>query len=135
MNSRIAVRLLLFGLLFMPLAAGCASDNTRYPADGGSSGSGGWFWSALIGILAFIIGFLVGATMSRNGGIRLGHHRHHRHRRNEAGWNRISLRIQDGTRQGLEEWRGAGHAADADWGDLSRRIEERIVEEMLKHHD
>ena len=134
MNSRIALRLLLFGLLVLPLAAGCAPE-PRYPAEGGSSSSGGWLWSALIGVLAFIIGFLVGATMSRNGGIRLGHHRHHRHRRTEAGWNRISLRIQDGTKQGLEEWRGAGHAEDADWGDLSRRIEERILEEMHKHHD
>ena len=134
MNSRIAVRLLLLGLLVLLLAAGCAPE-PRYPAEGGSSSSGGWLWSVLIGVLAFIIGFLVGATMSRNGGIHLARHRHGHHRRTEAGWNRIAQRIKDGTSQGLTEWRGAGHAGDADWADLSRRIEERILEEMHKHND
>jgi hypothetical protein len=134
MNSRIAVRLLLFGLLALPLAAGCAPE-PRYPAEDGSSSSGGWLWSILIGVITFIIGFLVGATLSRNGGIHLTHHRHGHHRRTEAGWNRIAQRIKDGTNQGLTEWRGAGRSEDADWDDLSRRIEERILEEMHKHHD
>jgi hypothetical protein len=62
-------------------------------------------------------------------------HRHHHRRRTEAGWSRISERIQAGTSQGLAEWRSAENATDANWDDLSRRIEQRILEEMRKHHD
>jgi hypothetical protein len=136
MLARIRCRLLLFGLLILPLTAGCAANNARYNAEtGGPADSWGGFWSILIAVLALIVGFLVGATVARNGGIRISTHRHHRHRRAQAGWDRIARHIQDGTKQGLAEWRSTGRAEEPDWGDLSRRIEERILEEMRKHHD
>jgi hypothetical protein len=77
----------------------------------------------------------VAATMSRMGNFLRPSHRHHHRRRTEAGWSRISERIQAGTSQGLAEWRSAENATDANWDDLSRRIEQRILEEMRKHHD
>ena len=129
MNAQIPVRLLLLGVLVL-LAAGCAET-------GGQGKSSDGFWGTLLPILTLIVGFFVGAMVLRDGGIRLSSHSHrHKHRRRtEAGWNRIRQRIQDGTKQGLAEWRGAGHTGEADWGDLSRRIEEHILEEMHKHHD
>ena len=136
MNAQIPVRLLLLGLLMLFLAAGCASVNASDNAEiAGSALSFDWSWSILIAVLSFVAGFLAGAVMSRSGGIQLTHHRHRHHRRNEAGWNRVRQRIQEGTRQGLAAWRSAEHTEDADWGDLSRRIEERILEEMRNHHD
>jgi hypothetical protein len=93
----------------------------------------GGFWVILIAVLTFVVGFLVGATVSRNGGIRISTRR--QHRRNAAGWNRVHQRVRDGTKQGLAEWRDTWRTEDPDWGDLSRRIEERILAEMHKHRD
>jgi len=136
MNAQIPARILLLGLLVLLLAAGCDPGYVRHnAATGERADSWDWLWTGVIAVIASVVGFLVGATMSRNGGIRLSFHRHRHHRRNAAGWNRIAQRIQDGTKQGLAEWRSAGHAEDADWGDLSRRIEERILKEMRDHHD
>jgi len=137
MNAQIPVRFLLLALLALFLAAGCEPGYVRYNrVTGEPMGSGVDVWYTLItAVVAFVVGFLAAATMSRNGGIRLSLHRHRHHRRTEAGWNRVRQRIQDGTRQGLTEWRGTGQAGDPDWNDLSRRIEERILEEMRKHHD
>jgi len=135
MNSRIPI-LLLFGLLALTVAAGCETSSVRYNAATGERvDSWDWLWTSVIAVTAFVVGFLAGATMSRDGGIRLTHHHHGHRRRSEAGWNRIRQRIQAGTSQGLAEWRSAGHTGDANWGDLSRRIEERIIEEMRSHHD
>jgi len=136
MNARIPVRFLLLGLLVLPLAAGFAPGNVVYGAEtGGSAQSSAATWTVVIAVLAFAAGFLAGATMAKSGGMQLNLHRHRRHRRNAAGWNRIAQRIQDGTRQGLAGWRSTGQAGDADRDDLSRRIEERILDEMHKHHD
>ena len=77
----------------------------------------------------------VAATMSRMRNFLRPPHRHHHGRRTEAGWNRISERIHAGTSQGLAEWRSAENTKDANWDDLSRRIEQHILEEMRKHHD
>lgn len=137
MNAQIHVRFLLLGLLMAVLAAGCATGYVRYDTTTGAPiASGADIWHTVItAVIAFVVGFLVAATMSRNGGIRLSLHRHRHHPRNTAGWSRIRQRIQAGTSQGLAEWRSVEHTGDADWGDLSRRIEERILEEMHKHHD
>jgi predicted PurR-regulated permease PerM len=137
MNARIPVRFLLLALLAVFLAAGCEPGYVRYNrVTGEPTGSGVDVWYTVIAaVVTFVVGFFVAATMSRNGGIRLSLHRHRHHRRTEAGWNRIREHIQAGTSQGLAEWRSTGHAGDADWADLSRRIEERILEEMHKHHD
>ena len=134
MNAQVHVRPLLFGLLVLLLSAGCAVDGGRYnPETGGPANPWGGVWAVLTAVLTFVIGFLAGATMLWNGGFRR-RHRHHRHR-SEAGWDRIALRIQDGIRQGLADCGGAARAHDADWTQLSRRIEERIIEEMRKHGD
>gem|GEM_PF-1370921 len=77
----------------------------------------------------------IAATMSRMGNFLRPSRRHHHRRRTEAGWKRISERIQTGTSQGLAEWRSAEHEGNTDWDDLSRRIEQHILEEMRKHHD
>ncbi|HTW91757.1 MAG TPA: hypothetical protein VMH22_08620 [bacterium] len=83
--------------------------------------------------VGLVIGFLVGASKAQDGGIRISVHRHHH--RSQAGWDRIAKRIQDGTKLGLDDWRGAGHGADGDWDDLTRRIKERIFGEMREHSD
>ena len=132
MNARIPVLLLLLGLLILPLAAGCAYNSAE---PGGPADPSDWFWIGLIAVITFVVGFLVGATASRNGGIRVSRHSHRHRRRTDAGWNRIAQRVKDGTSQGLTEWRSAGSAEQSDWGELSRRIEERILEELRKHHD
>ncbi len=136
MNPKLAVRLLLIGLLVLPLAAGCAADTSRNSAEPGRTPYvWGDFWGIVTAVLIFGMGLLVGATVLRRGGIRLSSPRHRHRRRTEVGWKRIRQRIQDGTKQGLAEWRSEGRPEDADWDDLSRRIEERILEGMRKHHD
>ena len=130
MNARIPA-LFLLGLLVLPLAAGCAPGVKS--VDKGSAVD--WFWTGFIAVTSLAVGFLVGATTARSGGLQLSSRRHRSHRRNEGGWKRVQQRIQDGTSRGLTEWRSAGNAGHPDWGDLSRRIEERIFEEMRKHHD
>jgi hypothetical protein len=137
MNAQIHVRFLLLGLFTAVLAAGCGTGYVRHdPTTGAPITSGADIWYTVVtAVVAFVAGFLVAATLSRNGGIRFGLHRHRHHRRNNAGWNRIRQRIQAGTSQGLAEWRGTQQTGDADWADLSRRIEERILDEMRKHHD
>jgi len=86
-------------------------------------------------VVTFVVGFLVAAMISKEGGIRISTHRHRHHRRTQAGWDRIAKRVQDGTKFGLDDWRGAGHGADGDWDDLARRIQQRIFDEMRKYHD
>jgi len=136
MNAQFSVRLLLLGLLVLTLTAGCGPGYVRYnAATGERTDSWDWLWTSVIAVVVFVVGFVVGATMSRNGGIRLTHHRHHHRRHTEAGWNRIRQHIQTGTDQALAEWRRVEQTGDANWGDLTRRIEERIVEEMRDHHD
>jgi hypothetical protein len=136
MNAQIPARLLVLGLLALLWAAGCAPADVRYGADTAApADSSAWLWDGVIAVLAFVVGFLVAATMSRAGGVRLSSRRHRHRRRTEAGWDRVGQRIRAGTEQGLAEWRSAENIADPDWGRLSRRIEERIVEEMRKHHD
>jgi len=134
MLAQVLGRLVLFGGLILPLAVGCVGS-ARYNAGAGEPADP-WsgFWTILLAILVLIVGFLVGATATRNGGIRISTHRHH-HRRTQAGWNRIARDIQAGTKQGLADWRGAGHGEDGDWDDLNRSVEERILEEMRKHRD
>ncbi|MBM3330961.1 hypothetical protein FJY68_03805 [candidate division WOR-3 bacterium] len=124
--------LLLLGLLVLPLAGGCGSGRDPAAIKGGPSD---WFWTGLIAVISLAVGFLIGATMSRSGGLQLSHRRHRSRRRTESGWNRISQRIKDGTSQGLADWRNSGSSENPDWADLSRRIEERVIEEMRKHHD
>ena len=68
MLARMLGRLLSVGRLILPLAAGCASSNARYNAEtAGPADSWGGFWSILIAVLALVVGFLVGATITRNG--------------------------------------------------------------------
>lgn len=95
--------------------------------------SGGW--PVLIAVLSFFAGFLAGATMSRSGGLQLSSRRPRHRRRTETGWKRITQRVKDGTSQGLAEWRSTGNTERPDWDNLSRRIEEQILNEMRKHHD
>ncbi len=136
MFARIPGRLLPFGLLV--LSAGCQTEGARYNSETAGLTDSSGFWTVLIAVLTFIVGFLVGATASRNGGIRIFSHRHHHHRRTQAGWDRLARHIQEGTKQGLSDWRSlghTGHAEDPDWSELSRTIEERVLEEMHKHHD
>lgn len=139
MFAQLPGRLLPFGLLVLPLVASGQTDSARFRAESVVPADPlGWLWTALIAGLTLIIGFLVGATLSRNGGIRISTHRHHRQHRNQAGWDRLARHIQEGTNQGLTEWRSAGHtghAEDPDWNELSHTIEERILEELHKHHD
>jgi len=136
MNAQIPFRLLLLGLLALTLTAGCEPGSVRYNAATGERvDSWDWLWTGVIAVVAAAVGFLVGATMSRSDGFRLTHHRHRHRRRTEAGWNRIRQRIQAGTGRALAEWRRVEQTGDANWGDLTRRIEERIVEEMRDHHD
>jgi hypothetical protein len=130
MNTRISA-LFLLGVPVLLLGGGCAS-RLDAPLAGGSDD---WFWPGLTAVICLSVGFLLGATMSRGGGLQLSQRRHRHRRRTESGWNRISQRIQDGTNQGLADWRSSGNAEHPDWDDLSRRIEGRIVEEMRKHHD
>jgi hypothetical protein len=135
-NARIPARLLLLGLLALLLAAGSASAGVRFHMDSDKPTSPpAWVWDGIIGILSFVVGFIVAATIARSGGIRLVSRRHGHRRRTEAGWNRIGRRIRAGTEQGLTEWRSAGNANDPDWDDLSRRIEEHIFDEMRRNHD
>ena len=130
MNARIPV-LLLLGLFVLPLAAGCAAGINS--VDKGSPMD--WFWTGFIAVTSLAVGFLIGATMSRSGSMQLNHRSHKHRRRTGIGWKRLGQRIQAGTRQGLDEWRSTGNAEQPDWGDLSRRIEERIIEEMRKYND
>lgn len=127
MSARIRVRLLPLVLLVLPLTTGCATGGATNPED--------WFWTIMTAVVTFIVGFLVAAMMSKEGGIRISTHRHRHHRRTQAGWDRMAKHVGDGTTQGLADWRGAGHGADGDWDDLTRRIQERIFEEMRKYHD
>jgi hypothetical protein len=130
MNARIPV-LLLLGLFVLPLAAGCAAGINS--VDKGSPMD--WFWTGFIAVTSLGVGFLIGATMTRSGSGQLSHRSHRHRRRTGIGWKRLGQRIQAGTRQGLDEWRSAGNAEQPDWGDLSRRIEERILDEMHKYND
>ena len=136
MSTLFPARLLL-GLLVLLLTAGCATTGAPATAEpGGPDNPGAALWYTLVvAAVAFVVGFLVAATTALNGGIRITSHRHRHMRRTEAGWERVSRRIEAGTRRGLAEWRSAGHAEDPDWEDLSRRIEQRILDEMRKHHD
>ncbi len=138
MSIRILGRLLLPGLLVLPAVTGCQTAATRYGSDSAvAADQSGWFWIVVIAVLTLIVGFLVGATVSRSGGIRLFAHRHH-HRRTKAGWDRLAGHVREGTRQGLTEWRSLGHSGheeDPDWNELSRAIEERILEELHRHPD
>jgi len=136
MNAKLPVRLLLVGLLALSLTTACAADTTRYNAEPARTPDvWGGFWGILTAVLIFGMGILVGATLLRKGSIRLSSHRGRHRRRTEAGWKRVRQHIQEGTKQGLAEWRSTGRAEEPDWGDLSRRIEERIFEEMRKHPD
>jgi|WetSurMetagenome_2_1015567.scaffolds.fasta_scaffold94173_3 hypothetical protein len=135
MNAQVPVRFLPLGLLVLFLTVGFAPVNVAYGAEPGTVSSSAGGWSVLIAVLSFVAGFLAGATMARSGGLRSSSHRHKHRRRTEAGWKRVQQRIQDGTKQGLADWRSTGRTEDADWSDLNRRIEERIIEEMRKHHD
>jgi hypothetical protein len=135
-NARIPARLLLLGLLALFLTAGTASAGVRFHVDSDRpSNPPVWVWDVLIAVVAFVAGFLVAATIARSGGIRLTSRRHGHRRRTEAGWNRISRRIRAGTEQGLTEWRGTERVGDADWGNLSRKIEECILDEMRNNQD
>ena len=135
MSARFSAR--LFGFLLLLLAAGCSTASAADPADTGApANSGTDLWYTLItAVIGFVVGFLVAGAMSRMGNFRRSAHRHHHRRRTDAGWDRISERIQAGTSQGLAEWRSAEHAGNTDWDDLSRRVKQRILEEMRKHQD
>jgi hypothetical protein len=134
MNAQIPARLLL-GLLVLLLAAGCATASAADNAEtGGAANSGAGLWYTLItAVVAFVVGFLVAATMSLSGGFRLSTHRHRRRHRTEFDRNRGSQHIGAGIRQELAEWRCAEHNEVADWDELGRRIEDRIREDLRNH--
>jgi hypothetical protein len=134
MNAKAPARFFPLGLLVLLLAAAFAPGSVAYGQTGGGVNPAGG-WPVLIAVLSFFAGFLAGATMSRSGGLQLSSRRHKHRRRTETGWKRLTQRVKDGTSQGLAEWRSTGNAEQPDWGDLSRRIEERILDELRKHHD
>ena len=136
MNAQISARLLFLGLLVLFLAAGCAPSKARYNAGTGESvNSGAELWSTLlIAVVAFVVGFVVAATMSAGGGFRHSHRHRHRHD-TEVDWDQVSRDAAAGIRQELAEWRCAEHKEAADWDELGRRIEDRVREELKSNRE
>jgi hypothetical protein len=130
-NAQTPARLLLLGLLVLFLAAGCAPGYNSRTGEPMSSRSELWS-TVLIGVVAFVVGFLTAATMSVGGGLRRSHHhRHHTH----VDWDRVSNDAAAVIRKELAEWRSAEHKEAANWDEFGHRLEDRLREELESNRE
>jgi hypothetical protein len=131
---KIPARLLLLGLLVLFLTATGAPRNVRYnktlPGRAYSSGSD-LGPVILVGVVAFIVGFLAAATMSVGG---VGPRRRHRHR-HHTDWDRVSRDAVAVMRKELAEWRRAEPKEAPDWDEFGHRLEDRLREELESNRE
>jgi hypothetical protein len=132
---QISARLLLLGLLLLFLTASGAPKNVHYGRSqpGRWENSGSDLWSAVIvGVVAFVVGFLVAATMLESGGFRRSHrHRHHA----RVDWDRVSNDATAVIRKELAEWRSVEHNEATEWDELDRKLEDRLREELESNRE
>ncbi len=149
------ISLVLLVAVLLMVVVGCAPGNERWASVDSRANFWAGLWHGLIVIVTFVvswftndvgiyesnnvgfgynIGFILGCMISLGGGVKAGtrHKRKVRIIHRGPDWDRVGRRIETGVREGIRTAfeGGAPPSAETDWEELSRKVEQRIKDEL-----